>query len=157
MKEEVFREYYNQYVDMIYRITYTYFNGNSSDMEDIIQDVFLKLYEKNPTFNSWDHAKAWLIRVTTNMCKNKVAHWWNKKVSIDKIIEPMDELKDNTVLNAILNLPVNQKLSIYLHYYEGYSAKEISEMLNKNENTIFGYLHQGRELLKKELGDGFDE
>ena len=157
MKEEIFKEYYNQYIDMIYRITYTYFKGNSSDMEDIIQDVFLKLYEKNPSFNNQEHAKAWLIRVTTNMCNNKVTHWWNRNVSIDKITQPMEELKDNTVLNAILNLPVNQKLSIYLHYYEGYTAKEISEMLKKNENTIFGYLHQGRELLKIELGDGFNE
>ena len=80
-----------------------------------------------------------------------------KDISIDNIIEPMEELKDNTVLNAVLNLPVNQKLSIYLHYYEGYSAKEISEMLGKNENTIFGYLHQGRKILKNELGDGLDE
>ncbi len=157
MREEKFKEYYDKYIDMLYRITYTYFNGNKYDMEDVIQDVFLKLYEKNPSFDSPEYAKAWLIRVTTNMCKNKVSHWWNKNVSIDNIIEPMEEFKDNTIINAVLSLPENQKLSIYLHYYEGYNAKEISEIIGKNENTIFGYLHQGRELLKKELGDGFDE
>ena len=58
----------------------------------------------------------------------------------------------------MLALPERYKLVIYLHYYEGYTAKEIGKLLNKKENTIYSLLSRGREQLKLELGgDSIEE
>ena len=152
MKESEFKEFYNKYIDMVYRITYTYFKGNKSNMEDVCQDVFIKVLDKKIVFDSEEHAKAWLITCTTNMCKNKLKHWWNRNVNIDNIEEISSSDKEDSLLPLVLNLPCNQRIAIYLHYYEGYEAKEISKIMHKNENTIFGYLHQGREMLKEKIG-----
>lgn len=153
MKEEEFKDFYQKYVDMVYRLTFTYFKGNKSKMEDVTQDVFLKVLEKEINFESNDHAKYWLIKTTTNMCKNSVNHWWNKNINIENVNEPYIFDKNHDVLDAVLSLPDKERITIYLYYYEGYSAKEISNILNKNENTIFGYLHQGRNILKERLGE----
>ena len=56
------------------------------------------------------------------------------------------------VLEAVLSLPQKYKDPIYLHYYEGYTAREIGEMLHKKENTVYSLLSRGRELLKQKLG-----
>ena len=68
-----------QYSDMVYRIALTR-TGTKENAEDIYQDVFLKYSEKNPKFESFDHEKAWLIRVTINMTKNFNNSSWNKKI-----------------------------------------------------------------------------
>ena len=65
---------------------------------------------------------------------------------------------DHEVLEAVLSLPVKYKDAVYLHYYEGYSAAEIGNILGKKENTVYSLLSRGRMLLRKKLGgDGFDE
>jgi len=52
----------------------------------------------------------------------------------------------------VLSLQKNYRVVIYLHYYEGYTAKEIGKLLNKKENTIYSLLSRGREQLKQILG-----
>lgn len=157
MEEKEFKAFYDKYIDLVYRIAYTFFKGNRSSTEDVCQDIFIKILEKKIVFENDDHARAWLIVSTSNACKNKLKHWWNKNVNIDDISEPIREENNCDLLDLIFTLPYNQRISIYLHYYEGYNAKEIGKIIKKNENTIFGYLSQGRELLRKKLGDDFNE
>ena len=60
------------------------------------------------------------------------------------------------VLEAVLSLPPKYKDAIYLHYYEGYSASEIGNILNKKENTVYSLLSRGRKILKDYLLDEKD-
>ncbi len=65
---------------------------------------------------------------------------------------------DHEVLEAVLSLPVKYKDAIYLHYYEGYSAAEIGNIIGKKENTVYSLLSRGRMMLRDKLGgDGFDQ
>lgn len=140
-------ELYNRNVDRMYKICYLYFKGNKSDIEDTIQSIFIKIMDKNITFENLDHEKSWFIVATNNLCKNKVKHWWNKNKELDFDIK--DEVKNDTTLEKVLNLPSKYKNAIYMHYYEGYSCVEISKILGINENTIYSYLHKGRMILKE--------
>lgn len=73
---------------------------------------------------------------------------------IDEIIEQTAEMpSDNReVLEAVLALPQKYRDIIYLHYYEGYTAPEISQILSKNVNTVYTYLARAKQMLKERLG-----
>ena len=57
-------------------------------------------------------------------------------------------------LQSVMALPDKYKTAIYMFYYEGYSAKEIAGYMGKTESSVWGYLHQGRNLLKRTLKEG---
>lgn len=146
MNEEYIVELYNRNVDRIYKICFIYFKGNKYDIEDAIEEIFLKIMKKKITFENLNHEKAWFIVATNNYCKNKVKHWWNKNKEIDFDIK--EEIKNDEIIDKVLNLPDTYKIPIYMHYYEGYSCVEIAKILNKSENTIYSYLNRGRNILK---------
>lgn len=148
-------EILEKYSDMIYRIALTR-TGTIENAEDIYQEVFLRYSEKMPIFENDEHEKAWFIRVTLNLTKNLKLSSWNKKVvNLDENIE--FELKEESdVFYAVCELPQNYKTVIYLMYYEGYSVKEISELMKKREGTIKTWLFRARNLLKNNLIGGFE-
>lgn len=129
---------------------------NANDAEDITQDVFLILMQRHPTFESEVHLKSWLIRVTINKCKNFIKSGWFK--SSNPIPETLSYLpsEESELLLAVLSLDVKYRLIIHLYYYEGYSIKEISEILNLPQATVGTRLARGRKILKEIIG-GFDD
>ena len=146
--EKYFKEIYERNIDMVYRICSIYLKGNKANTEDAVQNTFFKLLKSEKVFESIEHEKAWLITVASNICKNMVSHWWNKKVPIDDIDIKDESGSDDEILKLLYMLPDKYKKVIYLHYYEGYSGVEISNLLGIKENTIYSYLHVGREKLK---------
>lgn len=154
-KENVIKEKIEEYADMVYRIALTRC-GIVENAEDVFQEVFMKLAEKNPKFESKEHEKAWLIRVTINLTKNMNTAAWNKKVvSLDENIT-FETKEQNDVFQAVCDLPQNYRTVIYLLYYEGYKVKEISELMKKSEGTIKTWLFRAREILKQNLEGGFE-
>ena len=149
----------DKYSDMVLRIAYTYLK-NRADAEDIVQDVFLRIIDKKPSFNDESHEKSWLIRATINMCKNKVNMFWNKnKFSIDDVQEFAVSDKYNTdtsVFQAVMALGEKYRVVVYMYYYEGYSTPEIADVIGKNETTIRSLLHRARNKLKDMLKEDYD-
>lgn len=142
-----------KYADTVFRICILHLK-NKSDAEDIFQEVFLKFALNDKKFENANHEKAWIIRVTINACKDLIKSFFrNRTISIDELISVADEEKEDLsyVLEAVLKLPVKYRDAIYLHYYEGYSALEIGEILGKNENTVYSILSRGRSMLKESL------
>ena len=156
MQREVnMKQIIDEYADMVYRIALTRC-GIVENAEDVFQEVFMKLAEKNPKFESKEHEKAWLIRVTINLTKNMNTAAWNKKVvSLDENII-FETKEQNDVFQAVCDLPQNYRTVIYLLYYEGYKVKEISELMKKSEGTIKTWLFRAREILKQNLEGGFE-
>ncbi len=148
----------DDYSDMVYRLCLVYLK-NRSDAEDAYQDIFVKIINSSFTFNSENHKKAWIIRVSSNHCKNllkKSNHY--QAVSLDEnFILSSESSNDEEILQTIFKLPLNYRNVIYLYYYEGYSTKEISMLLRKREATIRTWLKRAREKLKIMLGGVFDE
>ena len=150
-KEEII-EIYNRNAKMIYRVCYSYLR-NREDTEDAVQETFLRLLQSAERFQDNEHEKAWLIRTSINICKNVLKHWSRKNESIydhPEIEAPSNSETDET-MELIMNLPEKYKSTVYLHYYEGYSSKEIALILKKNDSTIRNYLRKARELLKTVL------
>lgn len=141
------------YADTVRRICMVHLK-NYSDTEDIFQTVFLKYVLHSEPFESEEHEKAWIIRVTVNACKDLLKNVFRSRtVSLDTLIETpqAQELQHTELLEAVLSLPPKYKDVVYLYYYEGYSAEEISRILKKNVNTVYTLLTRARKILKKEL------
>ena len=142
------------YADTVKRICILHLK-NVSDTEDIFQEVFLKYAMSDIVFENEEHEKAWLIRVTFNQCKDLMKSFFRRKtVPLDSVIPPADRFEEDhsDVLEAVLQLPQKYRNVVYLHYFEGYSAVEISKMLNRNVNTIYTLLFRAKEKLKNRLG-----
>lgn len=137
-----------QYADMVRRLCMIHLK-NHADTEDIFQTVFLKYALSSVLFESAEHEKAWILRVTVNACKDLLKSFFRSRtVSLDDIMEqpavmPQDHRE---VLEAVLSLPVKYKDAVYLHYYEGYTAPEISRILGKNVNTVYTILNRSKQL-----------
>lgn len=142
------------YADTVKRICILHLK-NVSDTEDIFQEVFLKYAMSDIVFENEEHEKAWLIRVTFNQCKDLMKSFFRRKtVPLDSVIPPADRSEEDhsDVLEAVLQLPQKYRNVVYLHYFEGYSAVEISKMLNRNVNTIYTLLSRAKEKMKNRLG-----
>lgn len=148
-----------KYSDTVYRICLLHLK-NHADAEDIFQNVFLKYVTYSKDFESEEHEKAWIIRVTVNACKDlKKSFFRSRVVSIEEIKNFQASQQENysEVLEAVLSLPEKYKNPIYLYYYEQYSAVEIGKILGKNVNTIYTLLSRGKNILKDKLGgDDFE-
>jgi RNA polymerase sigma factor (sigma-70 family) len=141
----------DKYADMVRRVCYMHLK-NQDDVEDIFQDVFLKLYRYEKSFDSDEHEKAWLLRVSINKCNDLHKSFFRSRVCpLDDIEIPFEDAAENELLHEVLALPPKYRDVIYLFYYEGYTVPEISKILGIKENTIYSHLHRARQLLKAKL------
>ena len=149
-------EIYNRQVDTVYRICYS-FMKNTQDTEDMVQETFLRLLSSGVGFVSEEHEKAWLIVTASNLCKDSLKKWWRKTEDITDpslgLQQPPFEI--NGVLEAILELPKDQKTVVYMYYYEGYSTKDIAGYLRCSHATVRSRLSRARKTLKLQLGGDF--
>ncbi|MDD3252224.1 MAG: RNA polymerase sigma factor [Lachnospiraceae bacterium] len=144
----------NEYADMIRRICF-YRLKNHADTEDVFQNVFLKYLLYEGKFENADHEKAWFVRVSINACKDYLKSLFrHRTVPLEALAEEEAGIgaEQYGVLEALLELPAKYKDVLYLHYFEGYSALEISGILKKKENTVYSLLSRGRGMLKERLG-----
>ena len=144
-----------KYADMVRRICFIYLR-NSADVEDVFQEVFLKLllrHQSQQAFESEEHEKAWICRITINQCKDLCKSFWRNRVcSIEEMQIPCQDETESEILGAVLQLPAKYKDVIYLFYYEEYTVAEIARLLGTKPNTVYSHLHRARNLLKQRLG-----
>ena len=154
MNEHMIREIYERHADSVYRLCYSYLK-NTEDAKDALQNTFVRLIKTEKEFDSVENEKGWLIVTAGNICKDMLKSFWRKKVTIDdesfSNIPVHDESRE--LLEAVLSLPVKYRISLYLHYYEGYTSAEIAKLMKKGDGTVRGYLAKGRDLLKERLGE----
>lgn len=146
-----------RYGDTVRRLCMVHLK-NEADTQDIFQTVFLKYVLSPVRFESPEHEKAWLIRVTLNACRDLLKSFFHNRVL------PLEAAaaactsgpEDSGVLQAVLSLPPKYKDVIYLHYYEDYTAPEIGRILGKNVNTVYTLLNRAKKLLRETLGGEAD-
>jgi len=142
----------DQYSDMVRRICFIYLKNNS-DADDVFQEVFLVLLKNKATFESPEHEKAWLIRVTINKCKDLLKSYWHKNVeSLENKVLSFESKTENELMQVVLSIPKKYKDVIYLFYYQEYNVPEIAQLLRRKENTIYSQLNRARKLIKEKLG-----
>ena len=143
-----------RYSDTVQRLCLVYLK-NHADTEDVFQNVFFKYYLSSVVFKSDEHEKAWIIRVTVNACKDWLKNFFRSRtVPLNEVAELASNVsqENKDVLEAVLSLPAKYRDVVYLHYYENYTAPQISQILHKNVNTIYTLLTRSKELLREKMG-----
>ena len=151
MTQELFCQHYEKYKNTVYSVIFNYVQ-NTEDTADLLQEVFIKLFATKDDFQSEEHMKAWLIRVSINLCKNHLRSVKIRKiVPLEEDIPFFDQREDNDLLKVVFTLPEKYRIPIHLFYYESYSIKEIGNILDIPEATVKIRLKRAREKLGKIL------
>ena len=149
--EQIFRDYYQ----LIYRVAFSQVK-NHADAEDITQEVFLKIIRHDMRYQSMEHERAWIVRVTINLCRDLLKSKWHKtSVSMEEVSEAQrgscenfTEIQDD-MMWAVLQLPEKYRNCLYLFYYEDLKISEISKILNVTQSTVKSRLARGRKQLRE--------
>lgn len=138
-----------EYGNSLYRLC-TVMLKNREDSQDAVQECFLRYITKAPDFNDAEHEKAWLIRVSTNICKDMLRRRkYESFMSLDEI-KNLSSSEDNAqILGLLVSLDEKYRIIIHLHYVEGYSADEISSMLGLTSAAVRKRLQRGRDMLRE--------
>lgn len=145
------------YIDTVYRVALSNCK-NSADAQDAVQNTFVKLLKSDIDFKNDEHIKRWLIKVTVNECRSMWRSFWRRNVDyIEEIVkEPEFDTEEKSELYyAVMELPQKYRSVVHLYYYEDYSVKEISEILDIKETTIQTRLMRARKMLKQQLWEAW--
>ena len=148
---------------------------NPSDAEDLVQETYLKAYRAFASFTEGTNLKAWLYRILTNTFINTYRskkrrpemsdlddiedlYLYRRLGGLEAVAagrsaedEVLDHFTDDEVKEAVESLPENFRLAVLLADVEGFSYKEIAEILGIPIGTVMSRLHRGRRALQKRL------
>lgn len=142
--EAIFRKYQ----DDVYRLALSY-TRSTQEAEDICQSVFVTLMERQEIQPGKE--KAWLMRVTANQCRNLLrSSWWKNTTELDETLV-FESGKDQAVYLAVMGLKPKYRVVVYLRYYEGYTTREIGELLKVKQSVVTTRLSRAKDMLRKEL------
>lgn len=135
-----------KYGNTVYRLAYSQLRS-SSDADDIYQEVFLRYYQKRPRFESEEHRKAWLLRVTINRAKSfALSPWRRHNVSLEeRVAFHQEDVQD--LDEALGCLEQKDRMLLHLFYYEQLSTRDIAQMLHRKESTVRTQLTRARKRL----------
>jgi RNA polymerase sigma-70 factor (ECF subfamily) len=143
-------EVIEKYANMVYRLALAHVK-TKHDADDVFQEVFLRYIAKPRVFDSEEHRKAWLIRVTIHRCKS----FWSSKWL--QTTEPLDDTipcaqeAETDLFGYLALLPKKYRSVIHLFYYEKLSAEEIGQVMNAKAATVRVWLSRARAMLKDKL------
>lgn len=139
-----------KYADTVYRIAFVRVK-NTSDAEDITQEVFVRFIKRDPVFENEEHEKAWFIRVAVNCSKTLLLSPWRTRRSDTEKDVPVFDTEKSDVWYAVSSLPEQMRVVIHLFYYENMSVSEISAATGKSVSAVKTALHRSRQKLKEIL------
>jgi len=138
-----------EYGNSLYRLC-TVMLKNREDAQDAVQECFLRYITKAPDFTDYEHEKAWLIRVATNICKDMLRFRKHESfISLDEIRNLSSGENNAQILGLLVSLEEKYRIIIHLHYVEGYSTDEISAMLGISSANARKRLQRGRDMLRE--------
>ena len=152
LTEREYTQAAERYLDMIYRIALNWFR-RPPDAEDAAQEVMLRLWRTDTAFESEEHLRRWLVKVTVNECKRiSLRPWRQRSVPLEACIEPaFEDTAQRELFDAVMALPGKYRVPLYLYYYEELSTQEIADVLGRSPSTVRTQLSRAREQLKTML------
>ena len=142
-----------EYSDLLFRTCFLMLK-NTQDVEDVMQETFIKYMTVNPVFDSENHKRAWLLRVSQNKCKNLLRfHSMHRHVSYEDVQENLvsRENIDNGYFEEFMkisNLDFKYKSVVMLYYAEGYSIEEVADILEISVSAVKMRLKRAKQKLK---------
>ena len=135
----------------LYRVARTLLRCDQ-DCEDAVQEALLRAWARLHTLREPLYFETWLIRILINECKNLCRRRPRQEMQLSG--ELSLQVQDaSPVLDALLSLPEKQRITLELHYIEGFKTREIAGMLGIPEGSVKWRLSAGRRRLKREFGE----
>ena len=134
--------------------------GNAADAEDAAQEALLRYHISEKQFESEQHIRAWLLRVAINCAKNVSRSFFRRNtVPLEDYMDSLefDSGESREIFREVMSLPETYRLVIHLYYYEDYTVAEIGRILGLTESNVKVRLSRGRQLLKKNLQEVWDD
>jgi RNA polymerase sigma-70 factor, ECF subfamily len=158
------------YLDQLYSAALRY-TRNPADAEDLVQETFVRAYDKFHQFRPGTNLKAWLYRILTNSYINRYRRQQRRPEEVSADADPdfslydriagsaaasteqqvLEQLTDAEVTQALSDLPEQFRIAVYLADVEGFSYAEISEIMDTPIGTVMSRLHRGRSRLQRAL------
>ena len=157
MNNEAVLRLFDTYADDAFRLAYSYL-GSRPDAEDVVQDVFVKLIRSDITIEKGKE-KSYILSMTANKCRDFLK---SASVAFNAPFEDASEVgsdieideDDTEMYAAVAELPDKLRVAIHLHYYEGYSLKEIADFLDIAPSAVSMRLTRAKEILRKRFVGG---
>ncbi|MCI8552311.1 MAG: RNA polymerase sigma factor [Lawsonibacter sp.] len=148
--EETVCRLVREYSDMLLHLACTRLSC-VSDAEDAVQEVFLRLLTAPVSFRDAGHEKAWLIRATLHRASDIRRQAEKRNLPLEEAAQREAPEPETELLRAVQALPEKYSAVIHLHYYEGYSIREIGKLLGLPAATVGTRLARGRDRLRSML------
>ena len=150
MEQKIVLALFDRYADTVYRVALSYLRS-PQEAEDAVQTVFLKLLEGNMVVYA-DKERAFLTKLTINHCKNILsAAKRHETLPLDEATQ-LVQPEDRELFHAVMELPEKYRTVIILHSFEGYSLREISQLLHIGISAVSMRLYRAKNILKKQIG-----
>jgi RNA polymerase sigma-70 factor (ECF subfamily) len=172
--DQAFKELVRHHQARVYRIAYAVL-GNEAEARSISQDAFIRLFKSAHKFDGASRHSTWFYRVVVSLCIRRREKWWRRLLpsggsrhDLDRPgIEPasVGEGAGQAVVkhqlagrvdDALKRLSANQRIALLLHVQDGFSSREIAEVLDCSENAALVHIHRGLAALKGCLGINSD-
>lgn len=152
-------ELYKRFSPKMYAVCLRYAN-NSEDAQDLLQEGFIKIFRNLHRFRAEGSFEGWIRRVFVNTA---IEHYRKKSAQLSSVSEKeentiedtditaLDNLAEKDILNLIQELSPGYKTVFNLYVVEGYSHKEIGEMLGISEGTSKSQLARAKAILQKKV------
>lgn len=161
-----------QYLDQLYGAAMR-MTRNPADAEDLVQETYMKAFAAFASFTEGTNLKAWLFRILTNTYINAyrkkqrqpyqtgtddLSDWQLHEAESHTSrglrsaeVEALDRLADTDVVEALAAMPEDFRMAVYYADVEGFSYKQIAEIMDTPVGTVMSRLHRGRKLLRASL------
>ncbi len=161
------------FMDQLYAAALRY-TKNPEDARDLVQDTYLKAFNSFHQFEEGTNLRAWLYRVLTTTFINtyrkdqrrpqlasgeledrQLAEAQSHTSDLGKSaeVEALENLPDSDIKRALQEIPEEFRIAVYLADVEGFSYKEIADIVEVPAGTVMSRLHRGRKLLREKLAD----
>jgi len=168
---EAFKELVDLYKSKVINTCYRFLN-NREEAEDVTQDVFVEVYQSISSFREEARLSTWIYRIAVtksldNIRKmnrkkrlNNLKSFFRQAQQIEHIPAPSDTRPDKRLetqersrilQKAIESLVENQKIAITLSQYEGFSNREIADIMDTTLSSVESLMHRAKKNLKKRL------
>lgn len=177
--EKAFQELVKKESPKMYSICLQYL-ADTQAAEDLVQEIFIKIFESIESFNEQAKLSTWIHRITVNACLEEVRRlkakkrsffskalarsddeqeYWNESLTEGQSIDQNLEQKAHTkaLYQAIYQLPDEQQTAFVLHNLQEMSTKEVAEIMEKTVPSVEGLLHRAKARMKELLYDYYKE
>jgi RNA polymerase sigma-70 factor (ECF subfamily) len=164
-----FNEFYQRYVPRLFQFISYSANSTKDDAEDILQETLLASVRALPRFKGDSGLYTWLCAIARHKVSDHIQHLRKVRSQVDSDVDVLDNLHEvilspeqtvihrEAVLQALRSLPAEYRLVLVGKYHEGFSVRDLSQIMGRSEKAVESLLTRAREAFRAQLSSGASE